>query len=279
MKNIIKASKKILMIYKLLCRLNIIKTIYINFKTQPFRTAVRFPIFLYGKYDKLLIKGEIIIDNPKLRSGMIKVGYKYIDRFPVSLLPNQLIICGKLIAKGNLVIGGGVNLTVAIPKAIITFGENCTIGGGSLIKSVLKISIGNNVQITGECIIMDSEMHYVKNIDTGQVNRKTGVIIIGNNCWINQRSVIAKNTIIPDFCIVARNSFLNEDYTTYGQNLLLVGSPAKPKKQHVQRIFNINEDKKINDFFEKEKDLDYIIKDAGLIENDYNNCSLFYWYI
>jgi len=261
---------------RLLIRLNINKTVYVNFKTQPFRNAIKFPIFIYGGLKILSLKGEIIIKSP-IKTGMLKIGYKYIDLFPVSLLPTQLNLSGKLIVNGKLIIGGGVYLGVERKDAVIEFGENCTIGGGSLIKSTYQIICGDNVQITGECVIMDCEMHYVKNIETGTIKRNFDKIEIQKNCWINQRAIIAKNTIIPEFSIVTRNSYLNKDYRSYGTNLLLSGSPAVPKNQKVQRIFNTNMEHELGVFFRENQNIKFITGQKGKIDDDYNNSLIFNW--
>ena len=171
----------------------------------------------------------------------------------------------------------GVYFGVERKEAIIEFGANCTIGGGSILKSTYFIQCGNNVQITGECVVMDCEMHYVLNIETGTINRYFGKIQINNNCWINQRAVIAKNTIIPGYSIVTRNSFLNKDYTQYGTNLLLSGSPAIPKNKKVQRVFDVLTERDVGDFFRRNEEKIFVLKQKGQINDDNNNSSIFNW--
>jgi len=261
---------------RLIIRLNLIKTVYINFKTQSFSNAIKFPVFVYGRLKILSLKGDIIIKSP-IKTGMLKIGYKYIDLFPNSLLPTQFNLSGNLIMRGNLIVGGGVYFGVERRDAILEFGANCTIGGGSVVKSTYQIICGDNVQITGECVVMDCEMHYVKNIETGTIKRYFDKIEIQNNCWINQRAVISKSTIIPEFSIVTRNSYLNKDYTPYGTNLLLSGSPAVPKNQKVQRIFNNNMERELGVFFRQNQDIQFIPEQKGIIDGDYNNSPIFNW--
>lgn len=192
-------------------------------------------------------------------------------------MPTQFNLSGKLIVRGNLIVGGGVYFGVERKDAIMEFGQNCTIGGGSVIKSTYQIICGDNVQITGECVVMDCEMHYVKNIETGTIKRYFDKIEIRNNCWINQRVIISKGTIIPEFSIVTRNSYLNKDYTTYGTCLLLSGSPAVPKNQKVQRIFNTNMERELGVFFRQNQDIKFITEQKGIIDDDYNNSPIFNW--
>ena len=104
-----RVLKFIYSILKLLYRLNITKTIYINFKTQRFSQAIKFPIFVYGPLKIVSLKGDMIFKT-SIKTGMVKIGYKYIDLFPASLLPTQFNLIGKLIIKGPLIIGGGIIL-------------------------------------------------------------------------------------------------------------------------------------------------------------------------
>ena len=62
-------------------------------------------------------------------------------------------------------------------------------------------------QITMNCTVMDTNLHYVKNIDTGVVHRSDGEIHIGEYCWINAGTVVTKGTVLPAHTIVARNKF------------------------------------------------------------------------
>lgn len=261
---------------RLLIRLNLIKTFYINFRTQPFGKAIKFPIFVYGRLKILSLRGNFIIEAP-ISLGMIKIGYKYIDLFPASLIPAQIKITGKLIVAGNLIIGGGVSFFVEGTHSLMKVGKNCTIGGGSYIKATNNVEFGDNVQITGECVIMDCEMHYVRNIETGLIKRNFGIIYIGANCWINQRTIIVKNSIIPKYSITARASYLNKDYSLYGTNLLLFGSPAIPKDDKFQRIFNINQEAELGNYFRGNMNNLYFKSNEGIIDNDNNNCPLFSW--
>ena len=176
----------------------------------------------------------------------------------------------------NSPIFAAVHLNIERSYSRLIFGSNCTVGGGSFIKSTHEIICGDNVQITGECTIMDCEMHYIKNIDSGIIKKNFGSIFIGNNCWINQRAVIVKNVVLPDFSIVARNSYINKDYSKYGSNLLLVGQPAVPSKYKVQRIFSIEKEKELNSIFRNNFQLSEIF-DGDSYLSDNNDCSIFNW--
>lgn len=132
-----------------------------------------------------------------------------------------------------------------------------------MIKSLDSISIGDNTRIAYENVVFDSNVHYVKNIDSGKISKNKAPIIIGENCWINSRSFIGKGSILPDYTIAAGSSFINKDYSKFGNNIFLAGSPAKPIGDKVQRIFSMNQEAKLNSFFEN-NDKEFLNEEKGL---------------
>lgn len=250
--------------FRVIKRLNWFKTLYLNFRTQPFKTAIQLPFYVYGKLDIHSLKGDIIIDAP-IKKGMIKIGLRELDLLPVSYLPNQLYNTGKLIFNGPVMISGGVSLS--IDGGILDIGSCCTIGGGCLIKSTNSIKIGANTRITYSCIVFDSNVHYVKNIETGVIKRNNGPIVIGKNCWINGGAYIGKDAVVPDYSIVARNSLVNKDFTKEGTNLFLVGNPAKALATKVQRILSSKEERKLTRYFVQNNDTNEFITLPGLFDD------------
>lgn len=243
-------AKKIYRFLVLIHRLNIIKTIYFNFKVLSFRHAIKLPVFLYGKVYLLNLTGNLIIPE-NINTGMIKIGYRWLDLWPSSFLPTQIQVIGTLEFNGPAIISGGVNLNVQNNRASLIIGNKVNIGGGTVCKCLQNISIGSGSSITGNCVIMDCNMHFVKNIETGEVTNYKAPIFIGENCWINSGTTISKGTIIPNYSISARNSYLSKDYSVFGTNLFLVGSPAKPLPARVQRIFTIEKQNQFCEYFEK----------------------------
>ena len=252
--------------FSLLSRVNIIQTLFVNFKTQNFFVALKFPIIVFGKLKLRNLSGQIRINAP-ISLGMIRLGDQYLDMFPISQLPTQLWVSGTLEFRGHCIISGGVALFVQSKDAVLSVGDMCTVGGGTLIKSVDSIYIGDKTRITSGCTIMDSNMHYVKNTESGYVKKTWGKITIGHNCWINQGTTISKGTVIPSYSIVARNSFINKDYSEYGENLFLAGSPAISKKGKVQRIFDRNKEVELNRFF-RENNVEEYFDGIGLFKTN-----------
>lgn len=260
-----KIIKPLYVFIRLVIRLNIFKTVYLNFKTQPFSVAVKFPIYVYGKLYIHSLKGKIVIDAP-IKSGMIKIGYRYIDLTPNSFLPNQLLVSTILIFKGYVVISGGVSLSVT--NGILTIGNRCSIGGGSFIKCQNRITIGDNTRITFGCTVFDSNIHFIKDIESGILKNNEAPIFIGKNCWINAETIVTKGSVIPDYSITARRSFVNNDFNSLGTNLFIVGAPAKPLNTKVQRIFNTIEERRIRAYFNQNPEQEVFNLSIGLYEDE-----------
>ena len=244
-----KFLSKTIQFARFLQRLNITKTLIFNFKVLPFGQAIKFPFFLYGKVYLHNLSGKVAIEGD-VRNGMIRIGYKWFDLWPTSFLPTQIQVLGTLVFRGAAVVSGGANVNVQSKNGTLIIGKDVLIGGGSVCKCMEHIEIGSWTRITGNCTIMDCNMHFVNNIDTGVVANYKAPIRIGESCWINAGSIISKGAVIPDYSISARNAYLSKDYSEYGTNLFLVGSPAKPTSSKVQRIFTIEKQREFKKYFE-----------------------------
>ena len=73
--------KKVLLSIPSFCkyffRTNMLKTIWFNFKMLPFRQAIHFPIFLYGKSEFRNLSGKIVC-NFAPTWGKIKIGINFL---------------------------------------------------------------------------------------------------------------------------------------------------------------------------------------------------------
>lgn len=245
---------------------NVFKTIYFNFRMLKLRHAVKLPIFIYGKVKFYSLDGKVDIFEP-VRTGMIHLG-KDLDHNPVSLCPLKLNIQGSLVFQGNALISGGSTITVW--KGSIELCNNVSIGSGVQVKASTKIFIGEGTQIVALSTIMDTDVHFLKNIETGVIKNNTAPVYIGRFCWINQGSIISKGAVIPDYTIAARNTLLNKDYSKIDQGYsVYAGSPARIVAINFQRIFDYGTERKYIDYFSVNKDLvDFQDKPGHFLEPD-----------
>lgn len=223
-------------------RTNWIKTIIFNFSMLPFRQALRIPIVLTRYTYIYSLSGKIIIDEPKVKFGMIRLGYCGEDTLAANANKTLLKIDGEWRMKGNLHLGIAVVIRVEKNAKLVT-GTNVRISNMTKIICYDYINIGNNCRIAWESQLIDTNFHYMRNVETGEISELVRPVIIGNNCWIGNRTSIMKGTEIPDYTIVASGSLLNKKYDIPTKSLL-AGSPAKLIKTGIYRCLD-DEEKRI----------------------------------
>lgn len=232
-------------------RLRVFKSIYFNFRTLPFSTAIRLPILIYGKVHLYSLAGTVVI-NGKIKTGMIQLGYAqgYFSG------PKG---CAMVFLSENAVLEFNGPCKIDFDYCIrisdnghVKLGEN--IGFGSDIKIYCEdyISIGNYCRIPFGTCFMDTNYHYSVSLPEMVVYNKKAPIIIEDYCWIGNTSTIMKGTVLPKGSIVASKSFLNKDFRKLSngeENLVIAGSPASIVRTGMTRVHNIGVEQKITVFF------------------------------
>lgn len=109
----------------------------------------------------------------------------------------------------------------------IEIGNHTSIGRNSHIGCVNKIIIGNNVMMGCNVLIEDhshgSSLDFSKpRFELPLISK--GEIIIEDNVWICDNSVILSGSHIGKNCVVAANSVVNKEFP---DNCLIGGIPAK----------------------------------------------------
>ena len=115
------------------------------------------------------------------------------------------------------------------PEIII--GDNCSIGSQSHVTAINKIVIGNNV-LTGPRVLITDNAHGSsvdenEKLDIPPYKRElisNGPVIIEDNVWIGEGSMIMPNVTIGKGSIIAANSVVTKDVPPY---CMAAGSPAK----------------------------------------------------
>ena len=124
----------------------------------------------------------------------------------------------------------------------VTIGNNFTFTSGSAINSLCRnikgciytapnaiLKIGNNVQIGGDCIIIDTDAHSLNYLDRrflekDQNNAKSCPIIIEDDVLIGTRSVILKGVKIGARSVIGAGSVVVHDIPA---NCIAAGNPCK----------------------------------------------------
>lgn len=157
-------------------------------------------------------------------------------------------------ADGGLTIGDGCTIN-ALSKGGIEFGNNVTLGSGTIIEctgvirelgETLKIGshvgfaqncfieMRGNITIGDDCIFapgvsLAAENHNFSDVTTPirlQGATREG-ITIGRDCWIGTKATILDGVTIGDGCIIAAGAIVNKDVEPF---TVVGGVPAKPLK-------------------------------------------------
>jgi acetyltransferase-like isoleucine patch superfamily enzyme len=227
-------------------RIGIFKTILINFSCFSFPVAIKLPIIV-SRYTRLKKIGKILLEG-KPSIGMITIGFAGDDFTLSKNMWNVINNRGVVIFRGKANVGIGSTIFVG-KQGKLTFGENFTCNFNSKIICYEKITIGKTVRLAWDVQIFDTNFHYVENINTSSISPKNQEIRIGDFCWINNRTSIMKGTVINSYTIVASNSICNKNYEKIPQYSIIGGIPAKLLKSGYKRVFDIEEEIKLNKQF------------------------------
>lgn len=209
--------------------LSIPRTIYFNFRYLPFHQAVKLPVWIANNVRiKNLNRGCISLEGI-VRLGLVRIGYHEADG--VDVYSSHTIIDiqgdGKLIFANDAHIGQGAILC-AKENASLTLGSNFAVSGTTSIICSKSITFGDDVQLSWNSMVMDSDAHKIFD-ESGKLLNPPCSIKIGNKVWIAANTTIMKGTTLPDNVIVAANSLVNKKFTETG--VIIGGQPAKVLKK------------------------------------------------
>ena len=203
-----------------------------NLKMFPFATARKLPVIFYGKIKFSNLEGKLIIDAP-IKRGMIGFGQSF--EFPTTSKGTaELYLQGTMICKGHVQIGKDVGIKV-LKDAVLKMGHMACLGSNARVICTNKIELGDNARVGYQTQFIDTTIHQLVNIHTNEKLPMSAPIFINTNNWIGNRTTIMKGTHTAVNCITASNSLLNKDYTSFGEDVIIGGIPAKLLKQHIRR--------------------------------------------
>ena len=194
-------------------RINPFKTLYFNFKYLPFKEAIMFPFLIANHVILRCLDGNVLIDETPYKRGMIRIGFRDMgiqnekDRKTIIDLRSG----SSLIFRGKASIGGGARLYT---KGVLSIGDDFYLSLNSTIIAHDYVSIGNNVTVGWDSLIMDTDFHKVYNLKNMQPYAMTSPITIHDHCWICNSCQILKGANIPEDSIIASMSLVNKALPT-----------------------------------------------------------------
>lgn len=225
------------------CKINWIKTICYNFKTQTFRNAIKCPIII-SYNTKIKNIGRIIFDTEHMHPGMLSIGVIKINAWETNNKQTIFNNRGILHVGGNVKLHPGCTLYIN-DNATMKVGNHVGFGADSKVICYKSITIGNDFRCSWNGQIFDTDFHFLHNTITDKYYQRTKPISIGNNVFVGNGCTIAKGTVLPNGCVVSCISKVSGDFSGEGENLLLVGNPAKVIKKGVEMSSGWDPEKEI----------------------------------
>ena len=212
-------------LFKIACALP--RTVWFNLRYLPLRQALKLPVWLAPNVRvKRMHRGGMRLGV--VRTGIVRFGFHEADAVDVFSahtvinIPNHAVIeCA-----ADVHIGQGAILCVN-PGGRLRLGKNFAISGTSKIVCSDSISFGDDVQLSWDSLIMDSDAHHIFD-ENGNEIPNTKPIVVGNRVWIAANTTVLKGTVIGDDSVVAGRSLLNKAYPS---NSIIGGIPAKTLKK------------------------------------------------
>lgn len=209
MPNLKNLQKVSLIIYNLFSN----KVIRKGGKLIPYRNSY----FILHKTARIRLKGSLITNSNCIKSN----GRSTILRMDNN---SELNVDGVF----SIYYGGDI---VCFKNSKLTLGSGFC-NSNVKIRCTESITIGNNVAISHDVTIMDSDAHNIY----CEGYQMTKPVRIGNNVWIGSRAMILKGVNIGDGAIIAAGAIVTKDVPA---NCTVTGSPAKVIKENVKWGNNI----------------------------------------
>jgi len=144
-------------------------------------------------------------------------------------------------ARASITIGSGCliqgQLVAERDESRLEIGNNVVVGGGSVIDCALSVRVEDDVMISYECIISDSDNHSlypelrtqdVRNWMNGRhhdwSHSAMGHVVIKRGAWIGARSLILKGVTIGEGAVVGMGSVVTHDVPP---RCVVAGNPAR----------------------------------------------------
>jgi acetyltransferase-like isoleucine patch superfamily enzyme len=198
------------------------KTVYFNFRSVPFRQAIRLPLLVSPKVALYDVRGRVTIRGP-IRPAMILIGFGELGAFDYRRARAVWQVAGHVVFDGSVRLSNGFKLSVA-PSGTVTFGTGNIGIPESQVICRKRITFGKAVGVGWGVLITDTDFHVLQTID-GEPGPAEAPVEIEDGCWIGARSTIVKGVRLPHHTVVAAGSVVARSVEE--PNTVIAGNPAK----------------------------------------------------
>lgn len=238
--------------------LNLHGTLYLNLKLLDIKDALKFPILVYGKLDVYLGSKVCFEINVPIRRGLLEIGSMY-EKIVEKRQASNFNIHGKIILNGYFKFARACSVSVD-NGAVLELGDNSSLGSKSSLTCSSYIKFARSTRVGTMSWISDSNSHFILDMVTKKVKRHIGNVILGNYNFIGAKSFIMAGTRTPDYTIISSSSFCNKDYTMKVSPFSVLGGiPAKVVAENRLRIFDVNKELEISQYFKENPNEEFFI--------------------
>lgn len=230
---------------------NPLYTAYINLRLLPLSQALRFPIWAYGRPYLMDLSGRVSFTCP-VRTGLVRIGV-------VDLSPAQRGSRPELAIRGHLIFGGRAlirtNTKIYVDdKATLEIGDNLRMGAGIIINCLHHIRIEDAVRIGHRSQLLDSNMHFVLDLNRKHVAPLKKSIVIGAHSWLTNSVTLYGGGVVPPYSIVVSGSVVNKDLSALGENCILGGQPCRAIATGFRLVNNYEKEAIIDRYYRENPD-------------------------
>ena len=208
--------------------LNIVYTIFFNFRFLPVKQALHLPIWITQNVRiKYLKRNQIVLKQIKL--GLVKIG---VEGSPGLFAPKAVLLAasgGKFIFDGAAIVAKGTVLRCD-ENAIIQMGDNFYCNCNCFFRSTNIISFGKNCSVGWNVTLNTSDGHSIWH--EKDLQKKEGPITIGNHVWITPNVSFTKNSGVGDDCVVAQGAVVTKRFNDV--HCLIGGVPARVVASNIE---------------------------------------------
>ena len=155
----------------------------------------------------LKLDGTVFIKSTKI--GAVQIGFGHVGIIDSKAHKALWENSGEISFLGVANLGLGTRI---VNSGKLEIGDNFCVNAASNIICYKEISIGEDVLISWECLVMDTDFHKVISIESQQQINSDKLIQIGNHVWIACKSTILKGSMLPNDSVVAAGSVICKKY-------------------------------------------------------------------